>query len=321
MVVLIFCLNVFVPLVISAPPTDDHSLLQRSLEATEGLLDFFSEDYSSINVDGLFGLRVGEGQLLDAIDICERKQICPFSLLSRLTSLSVKLGTTCERALPYVEQTDPAYYERFLHTIDAPYRLPYRVTTFSDDEVEAVTIGKDSLYDEDKGDACYARLLGTYEAGGSRIEKCNVTTKCIEMMTSEGTSGYVTTHQLLYFIIMETVNCRGKVEELIGDKEVANHQRALCTNIYKEALRATSTGKVTESEKDLFLERVLLCGTLGYENFLKEDWIKSTLEWPDYKTGCFKPSYHSVFTKRWLSCPYDWPWVRDILSVYQVPDK
>ncbi|XP_033749011.1 UPF0764 protein C16orf89 homolog [Pecten maximus] len=119
------------------------------------------------------------------------------------------------------------------------------------------------------------------------------------MMTSEGTSGYVTTHQLLYFIVMENVKCREKVEEFIGNEEVAKLQKGLCANIYKEALMATSSGKVRESEKDLFLERVLLCGTLGYEDFLKEDWIKMTLQWPDSKTGCFKPRYHSsIFTER-----------------------
>ncbi|OWF40274.1 UPF0764 protein C16orf89 homolog [Mizuhopecten yessoensis] len=296
---LIIILHVCIPLVGTTPSTGDQSLFERSLDATEGLLEFFSADYSSINVDGLFGLRVGEGQLLDAIDVCEKKPTCPFSILSRLTALAVKLGTTCERALPYVEQADPAYYERFMQTIDAPYRLPYRVTTLSDDEVESVTIGKNSLYDEDKGDACYARLLGTYEEGGCRIGKCNVTKNCVDMMTSKGTSRYVTTHQLLYFIVMETVKCREKVEEFLGDKGVASFQKDLCTNIYKEALEATSGGKVMESEKDLFLERVLLCGTLGYEDFLKEDWIKMTLQWPDSRTGCFKPRYHSsIFTGR-----------------------
>ncbi|XP_060076294.1 UPF0764 protein C16orf89 homolog [Ylistrum balloti] len=195
----IIILYVSITLVPATPSTGDRSLLKWSLDVTEGLLDFFSADYSSINVDGLFGLRVGEG----------------------------------------------------------------------------------------KGDFIF------------RIGKCNVTKNCVDMMTSKGTSGYVTTHQLLYFIVMETVKCREKVEEFLGDKEVTKLQKSLCTNIYKEALRATSGGKVMEHEKDLFLERVLLCGTLGNEDFLKKDWIKMTLQWPDTKTGCFKRRYHSsIFTER-----------------------
>ena len=41
---------------------DEQQLLGRLVEAVERGLAFFSQDYSSINVDGLFGMRVGQGQ-------------------------------------------------------------------------------------------------------------------------------------------------------------------------------------------------------------------------------------------------------------------
>ena len=40
----------------------DGKLLQKTMDAVELGLSFFSQDYSSINVDGLFGMRVGQGE-------------------------------------------------------------------------------------------------------------------------------------------------------------------------------------------------------------------------------------------------------------------
>lgn len=44
----------------AVPPTES-ALLAQVIETVEKTLDFFAEDYSAINVDGLFGLRIGQG--------------------------------------------------------------------------------------------------------------------------------------------------------------------------------------------------------------------------------------------------------------------
>ena len=41
------------------PPVDN--VLFEVLHSVEKALEFFSDDYSAINVDGLFGLRLGQG--------------------------------------------------------------------------------------------------------------------------------------------------------------------------------------------------------------------------------------------------------------------
>lgn len=48
--------------VASVPSDSDARLLSRVIEAVQKGLEFFSEDYSDINVDGLFGLRIGQGK-------------------------------------------------------------------------------------------------------------------------------------------------------------------------------------------------------------------------------------------------------------------
>lgn len=32
----------------------------------------------------------------------------------------------------------------------------------------------------------------------------------------------------------------------------------------------------------------MLCGPLGYEDFMRPDWIKMVMAWPDKRLGCFR---------------------------------
>ena len=49
--------------VFGATERPSKAALEDVLKAIEKGVNFFSEDYSSINVDGLFGLRLGQGKL------------------------------------------------------------------------------------------------------------------------------------------------------------------------------------------------------------------------------------------------------------------
>lgn len=62
MLVLFVVLNV---VGIHAVPPTENILLAKVLHTVEKTLDFFTEDYAAINVDGLFGLRVGQGMSSD----------------------------------------------------------------------------------------------------------------------------------------------------------------------------------------------------------------------------------------------------------------
>lgn len=47
--------------IVNGAPTKE-KLLPRVIDAVDRAIKFFSSDYSSINVDGLFGLRIGQGK-------------------------------------------------------------------------------------------------------------------------------------------------------------------------------------------------------------------------------------------------------------------
>ncbi|CAF5024376.1 unnamed protein product, partial [Rotaria magnacalcarata] len=41
------------------------------------------------------------------------------------------------------------------------------------------------------------------------------------------------------------------------------------------------------TNQDLFLEQLLLCSIIGYEDFLRFDWLDMILSWQEPKYGCF----------------------------------
>ncbi|XP_071180853.1 UPF0764 protein C16orf89 homolog [Mytilus edulis] len=276
-------------LVVSLPTTD---LLKETLSTVDRALTFFSSDYSSINVDGLFGLRIGQGQLIEAANVCAKKKNCG-EYLKLLKSLTKQLDETCEKALPYIEQSDPDYYKRFEQTISKPYILPYTSTKFDSSVLSSIRTGTNSSYVEEEGDACYARIMGTFEEpkSGLKTTRCNITNSCYNMMTSQGTSKYAITHQLLFFMVIEHVGCTEQVEKFINGHKLREIQQGFCQKIYKEADNLVVNGKVKSSHRDLFLEQSVLCGSLGFEDFFRSDWIKMTLTWPDKKDGCMKSSW------------------------------
>ncbi|KAK3581739.1 hypothetical protein CHS0354_000124 [Potamilus streckersoni] len=222
----------------SSVPKVDTQLVQNVYLALEKMLNFFGQDYSSINLDGLFGLRLGQGQLISTLEECQKRS-CDRNLSIGLKTLLSKVEDICFNALPYVEQYDPTYYK-------------------------------------------------------SLLPKCNFTADCMAYMTQNETARYFITHQLLYFIILENVGCADIVQLQTGSRRILEIETNLCQRIYDEAESYIENSDVDGVKRDLFLEQVNLCGILGFENFMKTDWIRMILGWLDWRDGCFKINQKSV---------------------------
>ena len=63
--VLVFSLSFVVLLGSTLPygPQENDGLTQQVISALNRVLDFYHRDYKSINLDGIFGLRVAQGKL------------------------------------------------------------------------------------------------------------------------------------------------------------------------------------------------------------------------------------------------------------------
>lgn len=67
------------------------------------------------------------------------------------------------------------------------------------------------------------------------------------------------------------------------DKNLQIYEDYYCANIYADA-RYNLQNNINQ---DLFLEQLLLCSMIGYEEFLRYDWFDHVLSWQDPQYGCF----------------------------------
>jgi len=107
------------------------------------------------------------------------------------------------------------------------------------------------------------------------------------MMTSSMTKDYRLTHQLLWFLIAKTIGC---IDENLPNKKLNYYEDYFCANIYEDA----KYNLFNNINQDLFIEQLLLCSIIGYEEFLRLDWLNTILTWqhPDY--ACFSDASETI---------------------------
>lgn len=106
-------------------------------------------------------------------------------------------------------------------------------------------------------------------------------------MTSPKTKDYRLTHQLLWFVIGKTIGC---IEKDLADKNLHSLEDYFCANIYHDA----HDNLKNNINQDLFLEQVLLCSIIGYEEFLRFDWFETILTWQDPQYDCFNDQSETI---------------------------
>ncbi|XP_055861983.1 UPF0764 protein C16orf89-like isoform X3 [Biomphalaria glabrata] len=263
-------------------------LFEKSLRAVEKAINFFGEDYSALNVDGLFGIRICQGALLQAKQDCESGKLdCPVDLVYTLNKYVTSMDDYGNKALAYIEAEDSSYFEQFLDTINSPYTFDVKLDSLGD--TSGVTPGTDGSYDEVRGDRCLSLILGSYEKNEGKYPKCSVDQECWTMMTKGNTMAYVITHQLLYFVMVEKSGCVAPIEELVykyNKTSLRDFEKRLCKSIYVEAQQEEVGNSVKELKQDLFLEQLLLCSLVGFQEFFQEKWIRLVLSWQKPR-GCY----------------------------------
>ncbi|CAL1543032.1 unnamed protein product [Lymnaea stagnalis] len=268
-------------------PDVARQLLGKVSGAVRKAIHFFGEDYSSINVDGLFGIRLCQGALMGSKADCQSGRLsCPEDLITELDYYIRTMSTFAEKALSYIEAEDGVYFGRFHETIDKPYTINCTYESLGDNLPPP---GSDHVYIETDGDVCFSKILGTYQEDGRSYPRCSLSPDCWTLMTKGGMREYAITHQLLYFVLSEKGGCLPLMNEYlakISGTTVRQFQKQLCRTIYSEASELEHEGKVNELKQDLFLEQSVLCGTLGFEEFYSEKWIRMVLGWQRGR-GCY----------------------------------
>lgn len=112
-------------------------------------------------------------------------------------------------------------------------------------------------------------------------------------MTSSNTKDYRLTHQLLWFLVGKTIGC---IEKDLANRHLHSLEDYFCANIYHDA----QYNLVNSINQDLFLEQLLLCSIIGYEDFIRLDWFRTILSWQHPQYACFSDQSETIRFHRHL---------------------
>jgi len=133
----------------------------HALKALQRLLNFFESDANNLNLDGLYGLRVAQGQLNALHQILtspKTKQIHLTDKNNIILSLSIQIERIANVSLKEIERTTSSYLHRFALVAYRPFITEYQSRKINRDFIENGP--RDSDFDEEKSDQCFAELLG-----------------------------------------------------------------------------------------------------------------------------------------------------------------
>ncbi|XP_066295506.1 UPF0764 protein C16orf89 homolog [Branchiostoma lanceolatum] len=265
-------------------------------EALQRAVRFFSDSYTETNLDGLYGLRVAEGQLillLESRNDDEHRVEFYDTVLDSLRQVLEEISDVANRTLPEIEARNPGYYEQFLEVVNKPYIIeafPRTLEIQENDQYKPSVKKRLPTFNEEESDKCMSYMMGSKIRGHDTKEvRCTITDRCWSLVTIPDTSAYVITHQLLYTVLAEHVGCTNELNSYARQQGflegVPGMQRRLCSAILSQAEFLARNGP-PQPEQDLFMEQAVVCGMLGYTNFLRPDWLQKIMTWqrPD---GCF----------------------------------
>ena len=257
----------------------------QALNALGRLLDFFESDSSHLNLDGLYGLRIAQGQLNALNDDLSSDQHGDFTDRNHLIqALLTQIDRIANQSLTEIARTASAYLHRFMLVTSKAFTTDYEVKPINTHLIEHGS--RTAEFDEEESDKCFAELLGSSELTGAT--PCSISTACWKMNTAPLSKGYRLTHQLLWFLVAKNIGC---LDNRPTSKNAYKNFRFLedrfCANIYEDA----KENRETDENQDLFLEQILLCAIIGYEDFLRLDWFQTILTWQDTQSGCFSDTW------------------------------
>uniref|UniRef100_A0A2K6GXU0 Chromosome 16 open reading frame 89 n=1 Tax=Propithecus coquereli TaxID=379532 RepID=A0A2K6GXU0_PROCO len=227
------------------------------LSALERATFFLEERLPEINLDGVVGFRVLEGQLRSVqAQWAQDPLLQPLSL--RVGTLAAKLESLLQRSIFYLKLSDPEYLR------DASLVYP--------------TFEPEDSFSEDSSDSCLVELLGTrYDSG----QPCGLSDSCRALMTRPGCSAYCLSHQLLFFLWAQMKGC---TEGLFHRSQ--HYIDLFCANMMDLNRRAEAIGYAYPT-RDIFMENIMFCGMGGFLDFYKLRWLEAILSWQKAQEGCF----------------------------------
>ena len=265
--------------------------IDRTIKSLEDVTDFYQNNVQNVNLDSIYGLRVAQGSLSNIL----KKLSIDHCFYKRLHSLYNNMKNAADKSLPYLKEYQQDYYNQFKPLVDKPWTIfeDFRRMATQVSPAEQVN-SREQLqqhFDEKISDNCLTQITGT---NLHSKRSCQISLNCLKLMTSANLIGYGNTHQILYFLIGFHTGCRYIIEkefrkfrgQFEGTLNVNQFLEKKCKQIFNE-MNELKENVVVNGDTDLFMEQGLVCGILGYEEFLDVEILENIFLWQDKERGCF----------------------------------
>jgi len=164
--IFILILITFIPIQITYSSSFDSSELYtknggHALNALQRLLNFFESNANNLNLDGLFGLRIAQGQLNalnQLLTSSVNKQIYLTDKKNIIHSLSLQIERIANVSLNEIAREESLYLHRFSLIAYQPFVIEYQPRKINKYLIEHNE--RNSDFDEEESDKCFAELLG-----------------------------------------------------------------------------------------------------------------------------------------------------------------
>lgn len=187
--------------------------ISNALSGLYKLVKFFEMDSHAINLDGLFGIRIAEGEFLKLNQINEFPgfdDVLNYKLKLAIDILTERLTLLSNIVTRNVKKQIPKYYENFKLIVNTPFIFNNDNNAFKSHTLKLKKYYNDTnlitQFKERFSDSCLSLLMKNNEE-----KKCVTDDSCFEYFLQENASEYFLTHQLLYFMIAEHIGCLNKV--------------------------------------------------------------------------------------------------------------
>jgi len=161
-IIFIFLLIICTPIQIISSSSELHLKYgSYALNALERLLNFFESDANNLNLDGLYGLRIAQGQLNHLHQVLTSSINKQFYLTDKnhiIHLLSKQIERIANASLNEIEREASAYLHRFSLIAYQPFIIEYQVRKLDKDLIE--TEERISDFNEKESDKCFGELLG-----------------------------------------------------------------------------------------------------------------------------------------------------------------
>lgn len=260
--------------------------VKRVLVALQKAFSFYEQNGDTLNLDAYFGLRIAQGILSSLIHQKDNKTSLRLgsAVYIQVNDLLDRAANCSSNAQITLRESSPQYYNLVGLAVSQPWRTVRRHNTINPNLVTGFNeeqLSDDILW---KYESCLARLLGSPVHGG---KPCVITAECWGLMTRPGEIGYVLTHQALYFMLGEQRGCFKALPNEVTIPKLQETYDRICSNIYNQLVVIEEQIHPTKRiDADLMMEQCVVCGLMGYNEFLTPQRLRRVLKW-QRSSGCY----------------------------------